>query len=117
MATQTNFIDELYPSIRIELNNASKEQLPLAVRDIINLCGGIPLPDITYVHVVITATYASALSVKITTDQYEVVRNMDIEIGRIDNNYMYVYEKERGIGTNLFLNQLQTARRCGLCHA
>jgi len=31
VAIQTNFIDELLPSIHIELNNALEKQLPLAV--------------------------------------------------------------------------------------
>jgi hypothetical protein len=113
VAIQTNFIDELFPSIQIEVNNASEVQLPLSVLDIINLCGGIPSPDITNARVLITATYVTALSVKITTDQYEVARNMDFEIGRIDNNFMEAYEKGQHIGTNLFLNQVQTARQHG----
>jgi hypothetical protein len=96
VALQTNFIDELFPSIHIELINALEEQLPLTIRDIINLCGGMPAPDITNARVIITPTYASALSVKINTDQYEVARNMDFEIGRIDNNYMHVEEKGEG---------------------
>jgi hypothetical protein len=113
VSIQTNFIDERFPSIRIELNNASKGKLPVAILDIINLCGGIPSPDITNVHVNITPTYASSLSVKINADQYEVARNMDFEIGRIDNNYMHVKDKGKGIGTNLFLNQVRTARKLG----
>ncbi len=50
---------------------------------------------------------------KINTDQYEIARNMDFQLGRIDNNYMHVENKGKGIGTNLFLNQLLTARKHG----
>lgn len=57
----------------------------------------------------ITPTYSTALSVQITSDQYEVARNMDFEIRRIDNNYMYVHEKGQRLGTNLFLTQVHTA--------
>ena len=113
VAIQTNYIDELFPSIHIELQNAFEEQLPLSVRDIINLCGGMPAPNITNARVIITPTYGSALNVKIKTDQYEVARNMDFEIGRIDNNYMHVEEKGKGIGTHLFLNQVQAALQHG----
>src|ERR1700722_1917317 len=113
VAIQTNYIDELFPSIHIELQNAFEEQLPLSVRDIINLCGGMPAPNITNARVIITPTYGSALNVKIKTDQYEVARNMDFEIGRIDNNYMHVEEKGKVIETHLFLNQAQAAQKHG----
>lgn len=113
MGIQTNYIDELYHHIRFELKNArvTLEQYGFPEREIVNLCGGIPSPDITNIRVVITATYASALCAQVITDQYEVSRNMDFDIWRLDNNYMHVQDKGRGIGTNLFLNQLRTARK------
>jgi hypothetical protein len=79
--------------------------------DIVNLCGGIPGPDITSIRVQITATYTSALAVKIVTNQYEVTRRIDFEIGRINNDFMLVHHRGLGTGTNLFLTQVQTARR------
>jgi hypothetical protein len=82
-----------------------------SVRDIIDLCGGIPAPYISGIRIKISATYSTALAVQICTDQYEIARNMDFEIGRIDNNYMHVVEKDHGLGTNLFLTQYRTARK------
>jgi hypothetical protein len=115
MSIQTNFINQVYSEIHIDLTNSSSvlSNLHITDRDMINLCGGVPLPNITNIRVVIAATYSSALSVKIFTDQYEVVRNMDFEIKRIDNNFIYVKNKRKGIGINQFLNQLQTARKYG----
>jgi hypothetical protein len=49
------------------------------------------------------ATYASAPAVEVRTDQYEVVRRMDFQIGRISNDFMLVRDRGRGTGTNLFL--------------
>ena len=113
MRVQTNYIDDVYHKIDFELKGAraTLEQYAISKREIVNLCGGIPSPVITNIRVVITATYASALCAQVITDQYEVSRNMDFDIWRLDNNYMYVKNKGQGIGTNLFLNQLQTARK------
>lgn len=113
MGAQTNFIDDFYPLIHYELTNTAVlfQRFKVSAREILNLCGGIPAPYITNIRATISGTYSSALSVKVITDQYEVARNMDFEIGRIDNNYMYVQKKGQGIGINLFLNQLQTARK------
>ena len=113
MALRTNYINDVLPRIHIELRKAHAvlEKYGLSALDIIDLCGGIPGPHISNIHVIIVATYSSALSVHILTDQYEIVRNMDFDIGRIDNNYMYVQEKGQGLGTNMFLTQIHTAIR------
>ena len=113
MGIRTNYIDDLYHHINFKLKDVSStlEQYGLTERGIVNLCGGIPSPDVTNIQVVITSTYSSALCAQVITDQYEVSRNMDFDIWRLDNNYMYVQDKRQGIGTNLFLNQLQTARK------
>jgi len=81
--------------------------------DLLNLCGGIPSPDITGLRVEIFATFASAFAVKISCDQYEASRSLDFSIGRIDNNYLFVNTPSQGLGTHLFLNQVQAARALG----
>src|SRR5260370_41630218 len=88
---QTNYIDEVYHNICFELKDAGAtlEHYGLPDREIGNLCAGIPSPNITNIRVVITATYTSALCVQVITDQYEVSRNMDFDIWRIDTNYMF----------------------------
>jgi len=113
MPLQTNFIGDVLPSIHFELIGIPEDALPVTATELLNLCGGIPSSSITNINVRIHATYASAFTVKILTDQYEAVRSMDFSIGRIDNNYLYVTERRQGIGTNLFLNQLQAARKKG----
>jgi hypothetical protein len=87
------------------------EKYQLTPYDIINLCGGVPSLNVTSIQVEINATYASALAIKIITDQYEVTRRMELEIGRINNDFMLVHHRGWGTGTNLFLTQVQTARR------
>ncbi|MBS1665518.1 MAG: hypothetical protein JST68_31040 [Bacteroidetes bacterium] len=113
MPIQTNYIDELVHTINFEINDAAPvlAQYHLSPYDIVNLCGGIPAPYITSIRVIMHATYNSALSVQISSDQYEVVRNIDFQIGRIDNNHMVVVHPGEGLGTNLFLTQVKTARR------
>lgn len=111
MAIRTNYIGDVFSLIRIEAKNAHPvlDKYGFTIADIINLCGGIPSPYISNIRVTISATYSSALSVQIVTDQYELARNMDFEIARIDNNYLYINEKGQGLGTNLFLTRAQTA--------
>jgi len=113
MGITVNYIDHVFPHIHTEMKNARPilEKYGSSVRDIIDLCGGIPMSHISNIHVTIRATYSTALCAQVVTDQYEVARNMDFEIGRIDNNYMYVQEKGQGIGTSLFLTQIRTARK------
>jgi hypothetical protein len=111
MPIRTNYIEDVYSHIHIEWKNARPvmDRYGFSARGIINLCGGIPGPHITNIHVVISATYSSAISVQVFTDQYEIARNMDFEIARIDNNYMYVHGQRQGLGTNLFLTQVHTS--------
>ena len=113
MAILTNYIENVFPQIDIDWKGARPvlEKYGFTAMDIINLCGGVPTQSITNIRVTIAATYSTALSVQIITDQYEVSRNMDFEIARIDNNYMYVNERRQGLGTNLFLTQICTAWR------
>jgi len=113
VAMGMNYTDYVFSHIHIEKKNCQPvlERHSLSVQDIVDLCGGIPTPYITGIRVTINGTSSTALSVQIFTDQYEVVRNMDFEIGRIDNNYMYVEQKGQGLGTNLFLTQFRTARK------
>jgi GNAT superfamily N-acetyltransferase len=111
----TNFIEELYDQIDFKLTDTQgvMDQFELTPVDVLNLCGGIPLPGITGIHVDISSQYAGALTIKVVTDQYEVIRMIDMDLRRIDNRVMVVAPEARGqgIGTNLFLNQLRTAQQ------
>ena len=53
MPYQANFLRELEPFIQIELNNALPvlREYQLTPYDIVNLCGGVPGPDITSIRV------------------------------------------------------------------
>lgn len=115
MPVLTNFIEDRWAHIAFTLDDVYgvMAQFALTLADVVNLCGGIPLPTITGIRVDISSQYAGALTVQVSTDQYEVIRTIDVDIRRIDNRVMIVTPEARGrrIGTNLFLNQLQTARR------
>lgn len=65
-------------------------QFGLTPTDVLNLCGGIPLPTISGIHVNISSQYAGALTAEVATDQYQVIRTIDMDIRRIDNRSMVV---------------------------
>lgn len=117
MPIQTNFINDCYDAIRITIEDPHRvmNQYNVTDRDIINLVGGVPLPTITNIRVIISSQYQESLLVKMNTDQFEVIRRIDFDIGRINNSYMRVYKEYKGmhIGTHLFLNQIQVARQYG----
>jgi hypothetical protein len=112
---RTNFIEENYALIQCSIDDRYNvmQQCNVDLKDVVNLCGGIPSLDISSFYIKISSQYHSAITVEIETNLYEVVRAIDFEIKRIDNNFMFVYDKGNHIGTNLFLNQLQTARSFG----
>jgi hypothetical protein len=113
MPIATNFTDDVLPNASILYFDTREESLPVSVTVLLNLCGGIPAPDVSNVRVEIYGTYSSAFTIKVFTDQYEAYRSVDFSIGRIDNNYLFVNEQGDGLGTNLFLNQYQAARALG----
>ena len=114
MPILTNFIEELYEQIEFTVDDTQcvMQQFGLTPADVLNLCGGIPLPTISGIHVNISSQYAGALTAQVTTDQYQVIRMIDSDIRRINNRIMVVDQEARGmgIGTHLFLNQVQAAR-------
>jgi hypothetical protein len=113
MPLVTNFIDDILPYADVKLNNVAMEELPVPVRDLLSLCGGIPSPAVTHFRAEIHSPFHDAFAVRIESDQYEASRNMDFSIGRLDNLFLYVNDPGQGLGTNLFLNQFQAARERG----
>ena len=111
---QTNFVEAVYDQIQWTIEDSDSVMLKYNAtdKDILNLCGGIPLPDISNIRVQIYPQYPAALVVTVNTDQYEVIRLIDFEVKLIDNHFMVVAETARGkhIGTNLFLNQREAAQ-------
>jgi hypothetical protein len=65
VAIRTNYIENVFPHILIDQKGAQPilDDYGFSVRDVINLCGGIPAPHISNIRVTIAATYSSALSV------------------------------------------------------
>ena len=114
MAIQTNFIEEVSDQIAFTIRDSHQvmAQNKLTPQEVVNLCGGIPLLDISSISVCISSEYQAALSVQVETDQYEVSRIIDFDLLRIDNQIMVVEEEAQGkhIGTHLFINQIRAAR-------
>jgi len=110
---QTNFIEELFDQIAFTVvdTQAVMSEFGLTRANVLNLCGGIPLPTITNIQVDISSQYKGALTIQISSDQYELIRMIDMDLRRIDNRVMVVEQEARGqgIGTNLFLNQVEAA--------
>jgi GNAT superfamily N-acetyltransferase len=112
---QTNFIEEVFGQIEFNISDAKGviSQFGLSPATVLSLCGGIPLPTISSIKVHISSQYVGALTVQVIADQFEVIRSIDFDLRRIDNRSMIVDTSERGkgIGTNLLLTQIITARQ------
>lgn len=98
MGIQTNFLEVVYDQIKWTIEDPDSVMLQYGAtdKDILNLCGGIPLPDISNIRVQIYPQYPSALVVTVNTDQYEVIRLIDFEVKLIDNHFMVMAGAERG---------------------
>lgn len=85
----------------------------LTPEDVINLCGGMPVKGYGAVMLTATSVSESAIDATVSLPSFEVIRRIDFALKRIDNASMDVHEKNCGIGTSLFMNQLKTARSAG----
>lgn len=83
----------------------------LTIKDLINLCGGIPSRDVTEYRLEIISGSKDIVHIKVFTNLYEVVRSINFEYRIIDNHFMNVYQKGKNIGTRLFLNQVKAAMK------
>lgn len=81
--------------------------------DLLQLCGGIPDQEQLFANVDIESITSHAVKVIVDSNLYRVCRTINLKRRVIFNDKMRVYEKNKGIGTNLFLNQVVFARRLG----
>jgi hypothetical protein len=109
---KTNYINETVPQFTGGFSNISSVMTTHNVTDIdvINLCGGVPIPDMKETIIKASANSKNAIEVIIECQQFYVSRTIDFYLRRISNDMMDVKEKDVGIGTSLFLNQVKTAR-------
>lgn len=81
--------------------------------DILNLSGGIPTDDFLSFVFVIKSTSDHSLTTYIITEQFKVKRTIFFSFNYIQNDFMIVETKGRGIGTCLFVNQVIESRKQG----
>jgi hypothetical protein len=112
---ETNYISKIDCAIDYDIKDGHGvlPRYRIDPADVLQLCGGIPSKDVVFIHMEIISVTDMALNAIIHTDLYHVYRTINFGLKRISNDEMRVYEKEKHLGTNLFLNQVSFARKLG----
>lgn len=115
---QTNFIESLKKKIEHNLTKNDYENMKdvtdLNHTQLVNLTGGVPSPNITNLkHSVSFIERAGIIHSSIYSDQYRIQRDIHYDDKWIYNALMRVHDQGKGIGLNLFLNQVKEARQSG----
>ena len=115
---QSNFIETIKPKVEHNLSKKEykhvKETTGLDHSQLVNLTGGVPAPEITNIkHSISLIESAGVLHSSIFSDQYKIMRQIHYNDKWIYNSLMKVFAKGKGIGLNLFLNQVKEARLQG----
>ncbi len=108
-----NFLDEKYDGLEdcnISLVERILDEYDCSLYDLINLCGGIPGEYIDNFSLIATPNTSCSIDITIKTDQYWVNRGINFESKYIFNNNMRVYDEGNFLGTQLFLNQITSAK-------
>lgn len=116
MQMQTNFIEEILPGIELDSNGNSIQEIcsgALSEKDIINLSGGIPPKEITSMTLDIEYETPGVFNVLIFTNLYYVSRTINFNQKVIFNSSMRVEKQQQGLGRNLLINQIISARSFG----
>ncbi|PWV48201.1 hypothetical protein [Chitinophaga sp. S165] len=111
MSDKLNYVNDniVTPVYNINDKYALISEHNLTMKDLINLCGGIPSREVTECRLEIISGSKNVIHIKVFTNLYEVVRTINFESKTIDNHFMLVYKKGENIGTCLFLNQVKAA--------
>ncbi|MCW3108046.1 MAG: hypothetical protein JWQ09_2552 [Segetibacter sp.] len=115
MEIKTNFIEEIFHHIKLDSNGHSIDEISSGSsteKDFINLCGGIPSNQITYLTLDIQCDKSGVFEVFIFTDFYYVSRTLDFNQKITFNSSLRVNEdqQKQGLGRNLLINQIISAR-------
>lgn len=89
------------------------DRFGLKPEDLLELCGGIPIPDLQFLHVTIDSASEHTLRVAVASDRYSAFRTINFSSKRIFNDTIRVFTKGEHIGTSLFINQVVVARQLG----
>lgn len=85
----------------------------VSVTDLINLCGGIPTSNFALFKIDGTSYSTDVFEIEIEADSHKVSRVLDFKNHIIHNSYLRVFQRNIGVGTALFLNQVKSARAIG----
>jgi len=112
VSIRTNFIDEDICQINDSIHDVYSvmANYTVSLKDVMNLCGGVPSRQILFIHINIKSVSEDTLQILTKTNSYYLHRTINFRLGVIFNDKMVVYEKDNHIGTSLFLNQVKYAR-------
>lgn len=113
--TQTNYIDSQV--IEYQVSTEVKDELKgrnLTLINTLNLSGGIPTESIRkIIHEVKFIPTVSAFAASTLSQEHKVERKVFVQEKTVINLSMKVSSTNRGIGTNLLINQIKEARKLG----
>lgn len=117
----TNHIDDCRGIIGIECDTVCSLILKnngLSQFDLINLAGGVPCWNPYYFKckIVLDGYDEPVFTVSVNSTEFLSSRTIDIRDNYIVNNSLEVYKTGQGIGRNLLINQIRTAREFGISH-
>lgn len=97
----------------MEISSDVLYRFNIGINGLINLTGGIPSSEIKDLSLIVEYDTDEAIKLEVVTTLYTVSRIIDFEKKVINNAGMVVTKQGQGIGTNLFLNQVEEARAKG----
>jgi hypothetical protein len=113
---RVNFIDEVtisenindrYGLLNIHLLNPTK---------VINLCGGVPAPNLDKLDLYIESSCSDSIDVEINTSLYSSSNTIFLNDRFITNNSFIIHKhklRRAGVGTRRIINQVVTAKKLG----
>jgi hypothetical protein len=106
-----NFIDDVFNIIDfiVKDNHKVLEIQACDLKELVNLCGGIPVPELHDVKVTAESVSKSAINVVVNCSLFTVSRRIDFGLKRIYNANMRVFNPGNDIGKTLFINQMKAA--------
>ena len=93
-----NFIDDVFDTIDfiVKDNHKVLEIHACDLKELVTLCGGIPVPVLYDVKVTAESVSKSAINVVVNCNLFTVFRTIDFGLSRIYNAYMRVFNRGNG---------------------
>lgn len=108
-----NFLQNLIDKIDYlrELDYAGQDYCDIDNIMLLELCGGMPIKDVAYIHLEVVVTGSCVYDVRVTTNHFYLDRTINFQTKHINNNQLNVATPRNGIGTNILYNQIIAARK------